>query len=169
LWRELVVNRQKDLTFLTLVAFVSTLVAIRVAVFLAFRYDLAPRDVLRAAYTSGFALVLLSGCAALFTFRPIWRRAIAVCFGIGASLICNELGVTLAFDIFYKDIHTPDPNLPFDIERLYRRTEPIRAIVIGLSILIQAVYLRRFYVRLWLLIQMRLTQIFARPRRTTGA
>ncbi len=164
LWRELVVNRQKDLAFLTLVAFSATLVAVRVAVFLAFRYDFAPRDVLRAAYTSGFGLVLISGCAALFTFRPAWRRAIAVCFGIGAALICNELGVTLAFDIFYKDIHTPDPSLAFDVERLYRRTEPLRAIVIGLSVLIQAAYLRRFYVRLWFLAQLRLQHMLSRHR-----
>ena len=54
------------------------------------------------------------------------RRAIAVTYGIGCALIFNELGVTLAFDIFFKDIHTADPNVPFDIERLYRRTEALR-------------------------------------------
>ena len=68
-------------------------------------------------------------------------------YGVGVALIFNELGVTLAFDIFYKDIHTADPNVPFDIERLYRRTEPLRAIGIGLVVLIQAAYLRKFYAR----------------------
>ena len=61
---------------------------------------------------------------------------------MGLALILNELGVTLAFDIFFKDIHTPDPDVPFDIERLYRRAEPLRAIAMGLVVLVQAAYLR---------------------------
>ena len=80
-----------------------------------------PSDVLRAAYMTGFASLVGSACTSLLTFRPEWRRAIAVFYGIGVALIFNELGVTLAFDIFYKDIHTPDPNVPFDVERLYER------------------------------------------------
>lgn len=148
LWRELVINHQKDLAFLTLVSFVVTLVLVRLSVFLSFELDFAPREVLRAAYMSGFALVMLSACSSLFTFRPGWRRAICMAFGAGSALILNELGVTLAFDIFYKDIFTPDPSVPFDIERLYRRTEPVRAIVIGIAVLVQAVYLRSFYTRI---------------------
>jgi CRP-like cAMP-binding protein len=149
LWRQLVVGHQKDLAFLALAAFVAALLAVRAAVFLSFKFEWAPRNVLRAAYVSGFALLVLSGCAALLTYQPRWRRAVAVAFSVGAALILNELGVTLAFDIFYKDIYTPDPSLPFDIEQLYRRTEPIRAIVVGLVVLVQAAYLRRFYARLW--------------------
>lgn len=152
-WRELVVGRHKDLPFLTLAAFVITLLAVRLAVYLAFRLDVAPRGVLRAAYLSGFALVFGSTATALLTFRPGVRRLIAIAYGIGAALIANELGVTLAFDIFYKDIHTPDPDVPFDIERLYRRAEPIRAIAIGLVVLIQAAYLRRFYRRAWFIVR----------------
>ena len=45
----------------------------------------------------------------------MWRRLVAVAYGVGCALIFNELGVTLAFDIFYKDIHTPDPDVAFDI------------------------------------------------------
>lgn len=156
LWRELVVNHEKDLAFLTLLGFVITLIIVRAAVFLAFTFDYEPREVLRAAYLLGFGLVMLSACAALLTFRPAWRRAISLAYGIGAALIINELGVTLAFDIFYKDMHTADPTVAFNIERLYRRAEPIRAIIVGLVVLVQAVYLKTFYSRVWYLIRMRI-------------
>jgi hypothetical protein len=108
---------------------------------------------------SGFGLVMVSACASLLTFRPAWRRAICIAYGIGSALIVNELGVTLAFDIFYKDIFTPDPTLAFDVERLYRRTEPFRAIVVGLVVLIQSVYLKSFYARAWYLIRARLRRV----------
>jgi hypothetical protein len=159
LWQELVVNHQKELAFLTLWAFVFTLICIRFGVYLAFKFDAAPRQVLRAAYVSGFGLVMVSAGSSLLTFRPAWRRAIAVAYGIGSALIVNELGVTLAFDIFYKDIFTPDPTLAFDIERLYRRTEPIRAIVVGLLVLVQAVYLRTFYARVGNLLRVQLRRL----------
>jgi CRP-like cAMP-binding protein len=159
LWRELVVNHQKDLAFLTLVAFVGALVVVRMAVFLAFEFELAPRQVLRAAYMSGFGLLMTSACASLLTFRPAWRRAICLAYGIGSALIVNELGVTLAFDIFYKDIFTPDPDVAFDIERLYRRTEPLRATLIGLILLLQAVYLRSFFARAAYLLRIKLRRL----------
>ena len=154
-WRELVVARKRDIAFLTLAAFVVTLLAVRLAVYLAFRFDVAPRDVLRAAYMTGFGSLVASACASLLTFRPAWRRAIAVFYGVGTALILNELGVTLAFDIFYKDIHTPDPNAPFDIGELYGRATAVHAIVIGLVVLIQAAYLRRFYQRVGFLLMTR--------------
>jgi len=163
LWRELVVNHEKDLAFLTLSAFVLTLVFVRLAVYLSFTFDFAPRDVLRVAYVSGFGLVILSACVALLTFRPNWRRAVALAFGVGAALIINELGVTLAFDIFFKDINTPDPTVPFDIERLYRRMEPIRAMVVGIVVLVQAVYLKSFYARAWFMARMRLRRALRMP------
>jgi CRP-like cAMP-binding protein len=161
-WRELVVRRERDLAFLTLAAFVVTLVAVRVVVFASFHFDIAPRSVLRMAYMTGFSLVMLSSCTSLLTFRPAVRRALALGYGVGLALILNELGVTLAFDIFFKDIHTPDPNVPFDIERLYRRAEPLRAIALGLLVLVQAVYLRRFYQRAAFVVTTRLRKLFAR-------
>jgi CRP-like cAMP-binding protein len=160
-WRELVVNRHRDLAFLTLAAFVATLVAVRVAVHLAFQLDVAPRGVLRAAYITGFALVFVSAATALLAFRPLVRKLVAIAYGIGAALIFNELGVTLAFDIFFKDIHTADPAVAFDVEALYRRTEPIRAIAIGLVVLIQAAYLRPFYRRAWFIVRTRARRVFA--------
>jgi CRP-like cAMP-binding protein len=155
-WQELVVNHHRDLAFLSLASFVLTLIAIRAIVHVSFRLDFAPRDVLRTAYMTGFGLVLFSSAIAVLTFRPGWRRFIAVAYGIGGALILNELGVTLAFDIFYKDIHTPDPNVPFDVERLYARAEPLRAIIIGVVVLVQAVYLRKFYTRALFVLRTRL-------------
>jgi CRP-like cAMP-binding protein len=146
-WRELVVGKRQDCAFLTLAAFVTTLLVVRLVVHFSFRLDISPRGVLRTLYMSGFALLGTSACTSLLTFRPGWRRWIALAYGTGVALILNELGVTLAFDIFFKDIHTPDPTMAFDVERLYRRTEPLRAIAIGLVVLVQAAYLRRFYRR----------------------
>jgi CRP-like cAMP-binding protein len=161
-WQELVVSRERDLAFLTLAAFVITLVGVRVAVFASFRLDVGARDLLRSAYLTGFTLVIASSCASLLTFRPAVRRAVALAYGVGLALILNELGVTLAFDIFFKDIHTADPNVPFDIERLYRRTEPLRAILLGLVVLVQAAYLRRFYRRAAFVVATRARKLLAR-------
>jgi CRP-like cAMP-binding protein len=160
-WRELVVSRSRDLTFLTLASFVLTLVAVRLVVYASFRLDLAPRTTLRVAYMSGFSLLVLSAATALLTFRPVVRRVVAIAYGIGVALIFNELGVTLAFDIFFKDIHTADPDVAFDVERLYRRTEPVRAIAIGLVVLVQAAYLRQFYRRVWFILKTRVRRLFA--------
>jgi len=161
IWRELVVARKRDLAFLTLASFVVTLLAVRLSVYVAFRFDEAPRDVLRAAYMTGFTALVGSACTSLLTFRPAWRRAVAVLYGVGLALIFNELGVTLAFDIFYKDIHTPDPSVPFDIERLYERSAAVHAIAIGLVVLIQAAYLRRFYARVGFVLMTRARRLFA--------
>jgi CRP-like cAMP-binding protein len=161
-WRELVVNHHHELPFLTLAAFVVTLVVIRLTVYLSFRLDIAPRGLLRAAYITGFALLFLSAASAVLAFRPQVRRLVALAYGVGAALIFNELGVTLAFDIFFKDIHTPDPDVAFDVERLYRRTEPLRAITIGLVVLIQVVYLRPFYRRAWFIVTTRARRLLRR-------
>jgi hypothetical protein len=52
--------------------------------------------------------------------------------------------------------------VPFDIERLYRRTEPLRAILIGLLVLVQAAYLRRFYRRALFVLGTRARKLLAR-------
>jgi CRP-like cAMP-binding protein len=163
-WRELVVNKKRDLAFLTFAGFVAALLLARLSVYAAFTWDFAPRVMLRAAYMTGFALLGISSCAALLTFRPSLRRAIALSYGIGIALIFNELGVTLAFDVFFKDIHTADPNAPFDIEQLYRRTEPLRAIVIGLAVLFQLAYLRPFYRRAMFVIATKARKAISRRR-----
>jgi CRP-like cAMP-binding protein len=161
-WRELVVGHKKDLAFLVFAAFVTTLLVVRVSVYLSFRVDFAPMDVLRAAYTTGFGLLGVSSCASLLTFRPGWRRGIALAYGVALALILNELGVTLAFDIFYKNITTPDPTVPFDVEELYRRTEGVRAVLIALAVLLQAAYLRPFWRRAAFVVQTRLRRMVSR-------
>jgi CRP-like cAMP-binding protein len=161
-WRELVVQRGRDLGFLALAGFVLTLLGVRALVFLSFHFAYAPRELLRAAYTSGFLLLMVSAATSLLTFRPPLRRAIAVAYGVACALIANELGVTLAFDIFYKDIHTADPSLVFDVERLYRRSEPARAIVLGLVVLVQLAYLRGFYRRAAFVVLTRLRRLVSR-------
>jgi CRP-like cAMP-binding protein len=161
-WRELVVAKQRDCAFLTLAAFVLTLLVVRFVVWLAFTTHMSPadeKDVLRLFYLGGFALLGVSSCASLLTFRIGWRRAIALAYGIGVALIFNELGVTLAFDIFFKDIHTADPNHAFNIERLYRRTQAPHAIAIGLVVLIQAAYLRGFYRRAAFVVMTRIRRL----------
>lgn len=155
LWRELVVSHQKDMAFLVMVAFAVTLAAVRSVIVCAFKYDLWPSEVIRVAYVLGVILAVLSACAAILTFRPKWRRVLILMFGVGAALIVNELGVMLAFDIFYKGTEL-DPAQTFDIEQLYRRAEPIRAAVIGLVALLQAVYLWEFYRRAWQILVVRL-------------
>lgn len=161
-WRELVVGHQKDLAFLVFVAFVATLGLVRAGVYLSFRADFAPMDVLRTAYMSGFTLLGVSSCASLLTFRPGWRRGIALAYGVALALILNELGVTLAFDIFYKNITTPDPNVPFDVELLYRRTEGVRAILIAFAVLLQAAYLRPFWRRAAFVLRTRARRMLSR-------
>ncbi len=161
-WRELVVNRRRDLGFLSFAGFVATLLVIRAAVYLSFRFEVMPSGLLRAAYLAGFALLGLSAMSALLTFRHPARRVIALVYGVACALILNELGVTLAFDIFFKDIHTADPTVPFDIERLYHRTEPARAVLIGLLVLVQAAYLRRFYRRAGFVLATRARRLHAR-------
>ncbi len=159
------VNRRRDLGFLTFAGFVGTLLVVRAVVYLAFRFGIMPAGLLRGAYLTGFALLGASALSALLTFRHSARRLVALAYGIACALILNELGVTLAFDIFFQDIHTPDPAVPFDIERLYRRTEPLRAVAVGLVVLVQAAYLRRFYRRAGFVLATRARGILAQLRK----
>ncbi len=161
-WREMVTGRGKDLAFLALVGFVVTILLVRAVVAASFHFDVASREILRVAYVGGFALLGCSACASLFTFRPAWRRAIAIAYGVACALIANELGVTLAFDIFYKDIHTADPDVAFNIERLYRRTEALRAIGLGFVVLLQLAYLRGFYRRALFVLTTRLRRFVSK-------
>jgi CRP-like cAMP-binding protein len=161
-WRELVVERRRDLAFRALAAFVVTLLAVRVGVYGALHFDVHPRGILRVAYMTGFALLAMSSLTSLLSFRPWLRGVVAIAYGVGVALILNELGVTLAFDIFYKDIETPDPDVPFDIARLYERATAIHGVLVALAVLIQAAYLRRFYRRVLLLAGARLRKLFGK-------
>ena len=160
-WRELVVARRRDLAFLTLAAFVATLLAVRLAVYLAFRFDVAPRDVLRAAYMTGFGSLVGSACASLLTFRPGWRRVIAVLYGVGGRAhLQRARRHARVRHLLQGHPHRPTRTSPFDIERLYERGAAVHAIAIGLVVLVQATYLRRFYERVGFVLMTRARKAF---------
>lgn len=161
-WRELVLSRRQELPFLALAAFLGTLVSIRLIVWAFQRAGVDLFALLRAAYTTGIALVLLSVAFSLMRFSPRTRRAIAIAYGIGFALIFNELSVFLAFDTFYLDMTTRDPAMLFDVETLYHRSESAWAIAIALAVLVQATFLRRFYRRSSFILATRLRALLAR-------
>jgi len=155
-WRELVVSRSRELPFVALMSFLLTLILIRLAVWAAEAAGAPLFALLRGAYTSGIALVVLSTATALMRFRPSTRRWIAIGCGVGFALIVNELSVFLAFDVFYVDMTTRDPTMVFNVEDLYRRSESQWAIALIALFLIQATYLGRFYRRVWFIAGARL-------------
>ncbi len=151
-WQEGVARHRQDLPFLMLVSFVAALVSVRAAILL--ERTLLPgvsslENLLRASYVAGLLLLCGSGIASLLLFRPAARKRVAALFGVGLALLFNSLSVLLTFDLFYRDIRTPDPNLTFSVETLYARAEGSVALAVTAALLGQAVYLRRFYRRLF--------------------
>lgn len=161
-WRELVVARRGDLPFLALAAFLGTLVAIRLIVFAVQALGGEIFGILRLAYTSGIALLVLGVAASFARFSPRSRKAIALAYGVGFALVFNELSVFLAFDTFYLDMTTRDPQLVFSVDALYRRSESAWAVVILLFVLIQMTYMRRFYRRTAFIVATRLRRMVSR-------
>jgi hypothetical protein len=102
---------------------------------------------LRVSYVSGIWMLCVTGTASLLYFRPGLRRTLALNFGVGLALLLNALPVLLTFDLFYRDMVTPDPHLPFSIDVLYDRTEGANLVIIAIVLLFQAAYLQRFYRR----------------------
>lgn len=160
-WQELVAERKRELPFLLLVSFVGALVVIRGAIYLERRFMpelIGLHAILRVSYICGLFVLCAAGMGALLFFRPAMRRYVAVLFGIGMAFLFNALPVLLTFDLFYKDIFTPDPTLSFSVEKLYSRTDGANIVILTLAVLAQAVYLRRFFRRLFTLIQLRVQQ-----------
>jgi CRP-like cAMP-binding protein len=158
-WRELIAAHRRELPFLMLVSFVATLSSIRAAILLVrhlFPEGASLEDLLRISYVAGLLLLCGAGTASLLWFRPVVRRVLASLFGAGMALLFNSLSVLLTFDLYYQDIFTPDPNLRFSIETLYRRAEGAHVVVIIAALLMQAVYLRRFWRRLYSILRLRL-------------
>lgn len=158
LWREAIASHKNELPFLMFVAFVGALLAVRglIALERAFvPHWMALEAILRASYVSGLLLLCGSGLASLLLFRPRARRHLAVLFGVGMALLFNSLSVLLTFDIYYKDIFTPDPNLRFSIEELYNRSEGTIVVTLTVALLAQAVWLRGFYRRTLTLLALR--------------
>jgi CRP-like cAMP-binding protein len=161
-WRELVATRQKEPAFLALVSFLVALTTVRLAVWAMARSGADLFGVLRAAYTSGIVLLVVSVATSLMRFSPAARKAIAVGYGAGFALLFNELSVFLAFDVFWLDMTTRDRDMVFSVEALYRRSESQWALVLALGVLLQVTYLRRFYRRSLFILATRLQALFAR-------
>lgn len=157
-WQELVSERKRELPFLLLVSFIGALLLIRGTIRLERAYMpelIGLHAILRVSYICGLFVLCSAGTGALLFFRPATRRWIAMLFGIGMAFLFNALPVLLTFDLFYKDIFTPDPNLSFSVEKLYARTDGANVVILTLCVLGTAVYLRRFFRRLFTLVQLR--------------
>jgi CRP-like cAMP-binding protein len=155
-WRELVVSHGRELPFFALAAFMGALLVVRGVAFALEQMQVPLFDFLRVAYTLGIALVFLSTATSLVRFRMGVQRIIAIVYGVGFALILNALSVFLAFDTFYLDMTTRDPNLVFSVEALYRRHESRWAILLMVAFLAQLTFLRPFYRRLAFLLMSRL-------------
>jgi len=160
-WQELVAERKRELPFLLLVSFIGALVVIRGAIWLERAYMpelIGLHAILRVSYICGLFVLCAAGTGALLFFRPVMRRYVAILFGVGMAFLFNALPVLLTFDLFYKDIFTPDPTMSFSVEKLYQRTDGANVVIVTLAGLATAVYLRRFFRRLFTLIQLRVQQ-----------
>ena len=157
-WAEAVASHRRELPFLMLLSFIGALALIRSAILL--ERHLIPdgprlEELLRTGYIGGLLLMCGSGIASLLWFRPNVRRATACLFGAGMALLFNALPVLLTFDLYYRDIFTPDPSLKFDVETLYARSEGAHVVFAIAAFLLQMVYLQRFYRRLLTMITLR--------------
>jgi hypothetical protein len=99
----------------------------------------------------------------LLRFRPQIQRAVALVYGVGFALILNELSVFLAFDIFYLDMTTQDPNLMLNVETLYRRTESRTAVTAMIAFLVLLTFLRRFLRRTAFVLRARIAAMGRAP------
>ncbi len=154
-WKELIVSRGRELPSLALTSFIVTLAAVRLVAD-AITGQEALFELLRAAYVTGIVLVFLSTATALVRFRARVQKVIALAQGLGFALILNELSVFLAFDTFYLDMTTPDPNLVFSAGALYRRSEGRWGVILMAAFLLQLALLRPFYRRLAFVLRTRL-------------
>ena len=159
-WNEVVTGR-RGLSILALGTFLGVLGLLRGAASVLEHGGAGLFHYLRAGYTIGFALLIASTAASLMRFRASWQRAVSVTFGAALALVANGLSVFLAFDVFYLDMTTRDPNVAFDVHALYHRDESLWAIVAGALGLILLGLFGRFWRRIAFLLQARLLR---RPR-----
>ncbi len=162
-WRELVLAHRRELPFFALASFLVVLLSVRTGAAIFEHLGTGLFGFLRAAYTLGIVLVVASTAVSLLRFRPAVQRAVALLYGAGFALILNELSVFLAFDIFYFDMKTPDPNLVLNVEDLYRRTESRTAVVAMFAFLLLLTFLRRFFRRTAFVLRARLAAMGRGP------
>jgi hypothetical protein len=154
-WREAVTGR-RGLPILALGSFLGVLGGLRLGGWLLESNGLDMFGYLRAGYTIGFAILILSTAASLLRFRAVWQRVIAVAFGAAFAMVGNGLSVFLAFDVFYLDMTTRDPSLIFDVHSLYHRNESAWAILVAALLLLLVVLLGGTWRRIALLIRARI-------------
>lgn len=148
LYHELVKGRGQDLAFLMLVSFACAVVVARVGIGVVRATGLVRVDpVFRATYVAGLLLLSTSALFAIRIHRRSAVRVLASLFGAGMGLLLNGMSALMAFDIFYRHDWTPDPNFQFSMDVLYDRHEGLLFIAVAAALLIQAAYLRRFYLR----------------------
>lgn len=147
-YRELVKGHGEDLAFLMLVSFAANLLLTRAVIALVRLLGFSLSGVLKATYLTGLVLLCVSAVSALSVRRPGLLRVLAGLFGAGVAMLLNGMSALMAFDIFYKQDWTLDPTFPFSIESLYDRSESTVLLLSAAAILVQAAFLRRFYMRL---------------------
>jgi len=163
-FQELVVEHAGELPFYLLSGFLVAAAGARLWIWALATLGVPLQLLLRGAYVLGLVALLFAGGAAPFTFRRRALRALCLLFGAGAGLVVNELSVWLAFDIFYRDVFTRDPNVAFDPGLLYRRSESFWVFSLALVALVQATYFRHFYRRAYYLVVEHWESRVHRPR-----
>jgi hypothetical protein len=157
LWNEIIAGH-RGLAILALGSFLGMLGLLRAGVWLLEQLGAELFGYLRIGYTIGFGLLIVSTASSLLRFRASWQRAVATAFGVAFALVANGLSVFLAFDVFYLDMTTRDPNLVFDVHTLYHRNESGGAIAAALLLMILLGLLGRIWRRIGFAVRARLLQ-----------
>lgn len=145
--RELVARVLASSAVLAATAFAATVAASRGLIALAFAQAWSPELVVRSSYMGGFTLLAAASISSILSYDTRWRQASAVLLGVALGLVTNTLGVILSFDIFYRDIHTPDPAHPLDVAALYARTQGIAIAAAVVAAAFHVAQLRSVYAR----------------------
>jgi CRP-like cAMP-binding protein len=154
-FREVVLQHSSELPFFFLTGFLAALVLAKSLVQIGAWAGHDPKTLFRDIYVTGLLLLLVTGGAAHFVFHRSWRRVLCAAYGAALGFLANELSVLLAFDVFYLDMTTRDPNATFSVAELYDRAATRYAVLIVVAVAIQATYLRAFYRRALFLVRER--------------
>lgn len=157
-FRETILQRRTELPFLFLSGFVLSLIVARLAVRLGHFSAASLRDL----YVLGLLLLIGTGACAHFVFHRTARRILCAAYGAALGFLANELSVLLAFDVFYLDTTTKDPNARHTYLELYDRAPTRYAVLLGLAIALQATYMRGFYRRVFFILMQRARRGFGR-------
>lgn len=155
-FRETLLQHSTELPFIFLSGFVASLILARVAV----RLGHFSAGTLRDLYVFGLMLLIGTGASAHFVFHRAARRFLCAAYGAALGFLANELSVLLAFDVFYIDTTTKDPNAQHSYMELYDRAPTRWAVLVLVAVGIQATYMRGFYRRAFFILSSRLRRLF---------